>query len=168
MERDLTYENNNKIFDVSTETNGYKCKNYILCNGTLPSWWWECKRNYICINCDIMFGKCELPIFEEKECPVCLEITNGIELPHCKHIVCLRCFKRMFYSEGAILDMEEPIFPYDETIYDEFVEDENNPKWFLEYPLIKEYEKQWKIYCDKQDELEEKEEFLKKCPLCRK
>lgn len=171
--RDLVYENSNKIFDVSTETNGYKCKNFILCNGTLPSWWWDCKGHYLCTNCDVMFeklqgGKGELPIFEEKECPVCLETSRSVELAYCNHTICIKCFKRMFYSDGANIDMEEPIFPYNEEIYDKYIEDENNPKWVLEYPLLKEYEKNVKIYYDKIEELEEKEEYLRHCPFCRK
>lgn len=103
MVRDLEYEKNNKINDY------IKCKNYELCNATLPNWWYECKGNYLCINCHMLFGtwgsgvnrhtgKGILPISDNLECPICLNIKRAISQPNCEHTVCIDCFKRCQYD----------------------------------------------------------------------
>ena len=84
MERDLEYENNNIYFDYQypeEDGGGIKCKNYEVCECVLPKWWFECKGNYLCTNCHMMFGtwgkghigKGILEINYNLECPICLE-----------------------------------------------------------------------------------------------
>lgn len=57
MDRDIDYEKNNIGYDEQYPDGGIKCKNYYICNSLLSKWWWECKKNYICIGCDVFFGK---------------------------------------------------------------------------------------------------------------
>ena len=91
--RDFEYEKNNIGYDwqYPQETGGgIKCKNYEICEAVLPLWWFDCKGNYLCTNCDCMFGtwsnpkagifktgKGVLPVVNNVECPICLEHYNG-------------------------------------------------------------------------------------------
>ena len=130
--RDKEYENNNIAYNWQYPKEvggGIKCKNYVLCEAVLPKWWFECKGNYLCTNCHMLFGTWGkthkgggiLPISNSMECPVCLDVKIGISQPNCDHTVCIDCFKKCHYVE------------YDEEGFG--------------------------IH---------KEEYLSKCPLCRK
>lgn len=106
MERDFNYENNNIGFDyqyTEEDGGGIKCKNYELCETILPKWWFDCKSNYLCTTCHMMFGtwgkmpngnngKGILEISDMIECPICLENKKGISQPKCQHFVCIDCF----------------------------------------------------------------------------
>jgi hypothetical protein len=152
------YESNNTIYDHLI-----KCENYELCNATLPKWWFECKRNYLCTNCDMMFGH-PLEIRDNVECPICLETACGLSYLNCEHKLCVNCFKRCYYMSNG----NEPEFPYSHDIREEFDEDPDNLKWKIEYPLIEE----WNIECDvwyyENDLKYRNEEYLRHCSICRK
>ena len=175
MERDLEYENNNIGFDDQNpgeDGGGIKCKNYELCECVLPKWWFECKENYLCTGCHMMFGtwgeshtgKGILEISNNLECSICLENKRSTTYPNCEHTVCIECFKRCYYGDD---DTEnQPKFPYPD-IEDEYFEDQNNPKWKTYYPLIKIYNEEWNIWQDEKDQKYENEEYLRKCSLCR-
>ena len=109
-EKDTEYENNNIAYDYQyTEEvgGGIKCKNYELCEVVLPKWWVECKNNYLCTNCHMLFGtwgesntgKGILEINNNLECPICLENKRGISQPNCEHTLCIGCFKRCHYGK---------------------------------------------------------------------
>lgn len=142
-----------------------KCKNYIICNSTIPEW-----DKDICINCDLLYGKWKggkgiLPIYENKECPICLDIETNIELPYCNHTLCLNCFNRCFHVQHNIENM--PIFPYPD-LEEEYYNNPEHIKWDIDYPLIKSYYNQLDIW-EKNNELQyENESHLHKCPICRK
>lgn len=175
MNRDLNYEKNNLEYDeVFTEIDGggIKCKNYELCECILPKWWFECKQNYLCTNCHIMFGtwgenygKGILEIINNIDCPICLECKKGISQPNCDHFVCIDCFKRCYYSDDD--EDNKPIFPYLD-MEDEYYEDNLNPKWKKDYPLIELYNKEYDKWEEEKNEKYDNEENLRKCPLCRK
>ncbi len=173
MKRDLEYEKNNIGYDeqyTKKDGGGIKCKNYIVCNSLLPDWWFDCKNSYLCTNCHMMFGtwgdyvgKGVLEITKKLECPICLEIKKCISLPRCEHSVCIECFKRCYYGS----EENEPAFPYPE-IEDEYDNDSENPKWNNNYPLIEIYNEEYEIWLDEKEEKYSNEEYLRKCPLCRK
>ena len=106
-EKDIEYENNNIAYDYQNEEEGIKCKNYELCETVLPKWWFECKGNYLCTNCHMLFGtwgeshtgKGILGISNNLECPICLENKRGISQPNCEHTLCIDCFKRCHYGK---------------------------------------------------------------------
>ena len=143
-----------------------KCKNYELCNETLPDWWFSCKGSYLCTNCDMLFGtwgtktgKGILNFTDNLECPVCLETKRSIDQPNCEHTLCIKCFKRCYYGE----ELQEPPFPYPE-VEDEYYDSPDDPKW-KEYPLIETHN----IICEEMELKKwEEQELLGKCPLCRK
>ena len=175
-ERDTEYENNNIAYDYQyTEEfgGGIKCKNYELCKSLLPKWWFECKGNYLCIDCHMLFGtwgegytgKGILEISDNLECPICLENKRSITQPNCEHTLCIKCFKRCYY--GVDNTENEPSFPYP-YIEDEYYEDQDNKKWDTDYPLIKIYNEEWDKWVDEKNQKYENEENLRKCPLCRK
>jgi len=180
MERDLEYENNNIAFDwqcTEEDGGGIKCKNYELCETVLPKWWFECKGNYLCTNCHMMFGtwkfqgqeyktgKGVLEISDNIECPICLEVKRSISQPNCEHTLCIKCFQRCWYGKD---DTEnEPKFPYPD-IEDEYYEDQDNSKWETNYPLIKIYNEEWNKWDDEKIQKFDNEEYLRMCPLCRK
>jgi hypothetical protein len=176
MDRDLEYENNNIGFDYQNPEGGIKCKNYKLCKEVLPKWWFECKGNYLCTNCHIMFGtwgesyrgKGILEISDNLKCPICLENKRSITQPNCEHTLCINCFKRCYYGDD---DTEnEPKFPYPD-IENEYYDDHNdheNSKWKTDYPLIKIHNEEWNKWDDEKNQKYETEEYLRKCSLCRK
>ena len=159
--RDLDYETNHVGYDEQYKEGGIKCKNYEVCNAVLPTWWFECKSNYLCTNCHMGFGK-ELTFYENKECSICLESKKSVSYLHCNHCICTDCFKRCFYGD----DTGHPSFPYPE-IEDEYFEDYENPKW-IDYPLIQLYHNQVNIWEDRRIEKYENEQYLRVCSLCRK
>lgn len=174
MERDLEYENNNIGYDhqnTEEDGGGIKCKNYELCKTVLPRWWYDCKGNYLCLNCHMMFGswgshtgKGILEISDNLECPICLEVKRGISQPNCEHTLCIDCFKRCYYGDES--REGEPEFPYPD-IEDEYDDDQENPKWDSEYPLIKKYNEELNNWDDDKTEKYENEKNLRVCPLCR-
>ena len=145
-----------------------KCKNYIICGTEFPEMYIGCWGGKgCCLNCDIMFGswgkgKGILKTNNNIECPICLEDEIiGIEQPNCDHCICISCFKKSYYCDN---NDDDPPFPYPE-IEDEWDDDQSNPKWEKEYPLIE----KWNDEINKLiDEREEKRELLSKCCICRK
>jgi len=169
MGRDWEYENNNIAFNWrgSKGEEGIKCKNYEVCEAVLPKWWFECKGNYLCTNCHMMFGTWSAinagMIYVK--CPICLEVKRSIAQPNCKHTICIKCFKRCYYGDN---DTEnEPKFPYPD-IEDEYYDDQDNSKWDKDYPLIKIHHEEWNKWDDEKDKKYSNEVHLRKCPLCRK
>ena len=173
MSRDFDYENSNVAYDyqyTEEDGGGIKCKNYIICEAVLPKWWFECKGNYLCTNCHMMFGtwgdnhvgKGHLEIIDNLECPICAEVKECISQPNCDHSVCISCFKRCYYGD----EEGEPTFPYPD-IEDEYYDDTENIKW-ENYPLIKMYDEEWYKWDDAKNKKYNQEEYLRKCPICRK
>jgi hypothetical protein len=181
MERDFDYENSHIGYDhqyPEEDGGGIQCKNYIICGSVLPKWWFECEGNYLCTNCHMMFGSWEsggntyvgkgiLEISDNLECPICLEIKICISQPKCEHSVCISCFKRCYYGDENCEG--EPIFPYSD-IEDEYYDDDDqeNPKWDIDYPLIKIYNEEYDKWSDEREKKYYNEENLRKCSLCRK
>ena len=164
MSRDLEYEKNNIGYDYQYQIEdggGIKCKNYEICSAILPEWWFDCKGNYLCTNCDMLFGKFQ--VLDNLECPICLEKKRSVKQTKCDHTICIDCFKRCWN-----LNYEEcqPVFPYPE-IMDEWELDQDNPKWYAEYPLIKKYDEEWELWNTEDENREENEGNLRKCPICR-
>ena len=147
------------------------CNNYELCDTLLPEWWFECKGDYLCTNCHMMFGtwgdsftgKGTLQFLDQVDCPVCFEQKRGVSQPRCDHFICIDCFKRCYYGD----EDGEPAFPYPE-IEDEYYMDEDNPKWDNEYPLIRVYNDKWTSWENRKVEKYVNETNLRICPLCRK
>ncbi len=177
MPRDLEYEKNNIGYDEPYPEGGIKCKNYELCNAVLPDWWYECKEQYICTNCDIDFGtwgndenahygKGELIFIDNLECPICLEHKRCVSQPRCQHFVCIDCFKRCHFLDQS--NDGSPKFPYDSDIEEEYNEESDDSKWDVDYPLIKIYNEMWNEWDDAKREKYDDEEYLRVCPLCRK
>ena len=120
-DKDTEYENNNIAYDLQHAEEGIKCKNYELCESVLPRWWFECKGNYLCTNCHMLFGtwkwqgqgqeyktgKGILEISDNLECPICLENKRGISQPNCEHTLCIDCFKRCYYGKDEEDENEE-------------------------------------------------------------
>ena len=175
MSRDTEYELNNIGYDWQYPIEmggGIKCKNYELCDAVLPKDWFEYKCNYLCTNCHMEFGtwgnlngKGHLKMFDDIECPICLDTKRNIELPNCEHTICIDCFKRCRY--GTSIDSLEPSFPYPE-IEDEYYDDTENEKWSNDYPLISEYNKASASWSSKRYIAYDDEKYNRKCPMCRK
>ena len=153
-----------------------KCNNFDVCDTLLPDLWNEYKGKWLCTNCDMMFGtwggknvgKGTLIFVDDIECPICLENKKCVSQPRCDHFVCIDCFKRCYYGDE---DKEnEPLFPYPD-IEDEYFDDPNiffNKLDNYKYKeAIEEYEFLYNIWFDKKDEKYEKEEYLRRCPLCK-
>ena len=171
MNRDFDYENNNIEYTKSfieedgKDGEGIKCKNYIVCEEILPKWWFGCKGCYLCVGC--LINRFDiLKIINNVECPICLEIKEGITQPRCDHSVCISCFKRCQYGDQN--REGEPIFPYPD-IEDEYYDDSGNLKWGEgDYPLIKIFNYECNTWDDERIEKRENEEYLRNCPICRK
>ncbi len=88
---------------------------------------------------------------DDIDCPICFETKRGVSQPRCSHWFCIDCSKKWVYGD------DEPQFPYSDDVEEEYNNDEYNPKWERDYPLINTYVRNWK-------EWETRE---KTCPLCR-
>ncbi len=161
--RDLQYEEENIGYDSQYPDGGIKCKNYELCEAVLPTWWFECKENYLCTNCDMLFGL--LRFSDDVECGICLESTRGVSHPNCDHKLCIQCFKRSYYGDKCM--ETEPKFPYPD-IEHAYFDDQENPQWNIDYPLIKAFNEAWNQWDDDRQDKYENEEYLRKCHICRK
>jgi hypothetical protein len=162
--RDLEYERNNITFDYIYQHKGIKCKNYKLCKEIMPLSYLEYRKCYLCLNC-IIEGVGELIFIDNYECPICLDEKECIKLLNCNHYLCKECFRRCHHYDDDCETL--PDFPYPE-IEEEYDADPDNPKWYKEYPLIKEYHDLWEVDIELKVKKEIKEEYLKNCPLCRK
>jgi hypothetical protein len=143
------------------------CPNETICGNWGPKWYIELKRSGVCICCDSMFKKI-MSVVESAECPMCLETTKCVIQPNCSHPTCIQCFKRCMYGEP---DYPAPEFPYSKEIEDEWENDldnDTNPKWENEYPLIEKWRADYDEWDRKKDLKYYKEENLRVCPLCRK
>lgn len=188
----LEYYATNNIGKDKHGITGIKCMNYELCNQVLPkSWWNTWSQKYLCPNCFMMFGtwgfgdvkhtgKGALAVFDNVECPICLQCKKSMSQPRCDHTTCIDCLRRCYFSyesrEG------EPEFPYSETVEsgleefvligpsleEEFMSDPYNPKWDAEYPLIKQHFEEWARWDEERILKYENEANLRVCPICRK
>lgn len=181
MQRDLEYEKNNIGYDYQypkSKGGGIKCKNYKVCRSVLPKWWRDCKGDYICIDCDIKFGKwkngkCILKEFPNHTCPICLEKKTCFEQPQCEHSICDKCFRCIYFGDipEEIIEVKigkEPEHPYENILsqYETLSLDYDDLTDPIKYPLTK----QWEIDINKWREQEEKlieELSTNKCCLCR-
>lgn len=166
MNRDFDYENSNIGYDAQyTEEDGegIKCKNYIVCEIVMPKWWFDCKGCYLCMGC-LIDGFGILEVVSDSECPICLEVKECVSHPRCKHLSCISCFKRCYYGDKN--RDGEPMFPYPD-IEEEYFDGAENIK-LENYPLIKLFNQEWNKWEDARLEKREQEEYLRKCPLCRK
>ena len=129
MQNDIEYEKNNVGFDdiyPEKTGGGIKCKNYYLCRTVLPTSWFEYKGNYLCTNCDMMFGTWKkdisdvLDIGNNTECPICLEVKHSISQPNCNHRICFDCFKKCYFKSGE--DSEEEEDSKEEEEYTEYIQ----------------------------------------------
>ena len=154
------YQNNNLEY-------GIKCKNYELCECVLPEWWFERTEYYSCNNCSTWStnNKGVFKITNNIECPICMEIKKGIKKPNCYHNICICCFKKCYYCNESY--NIEPIFPYPDIQY-EYEKDQKNPKWEIDYPLIKLYNEEWNKWDDNRQEKYEIEKFIRRCSICHK
>jgi hypothetical protein len=146
-----------------------KCRNFEICEAWFIIENLNCHSGELCLNCAAMYSdhshyKTGILHFEDNiECPVCWEIKRCVKTK-CNHYICIDDFKRMMHGEERT---GEPPFPYPEEIEDEYYEDQNNPKWEKDYPLIEIYNKEHRKWNDEWDEKYDNEECLRKCPKCR-
>jgi hypothetical protein len=181
--RDFEYEKNNIAYDCQypQETGGgIKCKNYEICEQVLPLWWYDCKGKYLCSNCDRMFGtwsnldygifktgKGVLPLVNNVECPICLNVKKSIEQPNCTHTLCIDCLKRCYYVDftGA------PEFSYSKEVEDFYYMDHenyNSHKLKKDFPMIENWGLDFDKWYDHCIEKYNNESYLRVCPICRK
>jgi hypothetical protein len=98
------------------------------------------------------------------EFPICLDTNTAITRPTCEHHpICVSCFKRCYYGVRE----NEPKFPYPE-VEDEYFDDQDNPKWESDYPLIRTYNKECSDLEDLREYNYDNEQNLRTCHYCRK
>jgi hypothetical protein len=174
MSRNLKYEKDNLI---NNEEYYYciKCKNHKVCNGLLPDRWYKYRDRYLCIPCEKMFGKLlnpenknngELVFVNNITCLQCNSQSDGVKYPKCEkekeHYLCLQCFDNNWYAYNNI---PEPQYPYSEEIYEEYYQDPEDEKW-KNYPLMDVYYQQMTLWHKLKNEILDKYEPLRKCPVC--
>ena len=139
-----------------------ECKNFKICTGICD------KRICYCSQCYWMYHYQTLEIKNNTYCPICLEENQEcVKFLNCSHFICIKCYKKQVYPE-KLERTDEPLFPYESDIEDEYYDDTENIKWVNDYPLIKIYEEEWNK-CDNEDtEKYEDETNLRICSICRK
>jgi hypothetical protein len=182
MSRDFDYEANNIGYDIQYPypDGGIKCINYHLCEAVLPKWWFDCRGNYLCINCN-NFGWKQL-VFKEmnEDCNVCFEHHSiFLKFPACEHYFCLVCSRNILFWDETRYHINPCLFGcppcpngcvnplkghqcYCEE-YDIVIEE-----WSNREPL------EYKIYVEKEEEsiansppIDGEVYASRKCPLCR-
>lgn len=150
----------------------YKCKpiecpNFRICGAILPKCITFCHKG-TCGSCAYMIGRPpeyngKLTFYDSVDCPICLENKPGVKQVNCEHTVCIDCFKRCRFGQT----IPEPPFPYSEEIEDEYEENHDDPRWVND-PLIKKYNDDFKKYEELCEANYAREESLRVCGICRK
>ena len=154
-----------------------KCYNYNICNTIAQKWYFGCHSG-VCGDCNMLsyslFNSNEYSnnnklLFKNNiECPICYETINGVKMLKCNHYTCYNCFKEIYHGYNE--EPQKPLFPYNDEILEEYNNDENeNPKWKIDFPLIE----KWENECEKIEDkfsikAEKQRKLLSKCPLCKK
>ena len=147
-----------------------RCSNFELC-GSISGFIYN--NNFLCKDCHNRFGnwcqneKCDkgvLEMYNDLECPICLETKRTIKLPKCNHVLCIECFKNCYYFK---CDISEPLFPFPNIEYDYYT-DIDNPKWNKYNPLLSIYNELYELWCEYYENQRSIHKLLEKCPLCRK
>ena len=186
MPRDLQYEQLNTIYDENYQENCIKCKNYELCQNTLPLDHYELYAQYLCPECDnsfFSFGWNELEFrIGEEECIVCCNnVMKQLKFPaNCGHWFCVSCSRNILFWDETRYHLS-PI-PYGcpscpngcinpekgkQCYCEEY--DEIQEKWKQEQPdKYKEWNNAENLSI-KLSEMNSGSVFgSEKCPLCRK
>ena len=139
------------------------CKNFKICKG-------EDHANGYCMECYWKYHYKMLEIKNINECPVCLdEGIEGVKYLNCSHFVCIPCYKKQLYPK-TLERTCEPSFPYDSDVEERYGNDQENPKWERDYPLIKQYNKDRNQWDDKWGKKENEivcQLYSDKCSICR-
>lgn len=72
-----------------------ECHNFRICGKKYPQrilW----AHNGMCVNCAVSLGKIKF-LDESRECPICIEHKDAIEISCNKHTICLDCWKSMAF-----------------------------------------------------------------------
>jgi hypothetical protein len=140
-----------------------KCYNFAVCGKMRPEWLLLCNKD-MCNSCESGFS--HLQIGDEKECPICFETRQSVKQLNCNHTICVDCFKRCHLP--PYWNEPQPDFPYPSDIEDEYeLHEDGNSRWRSD-PAIQKYEENSKKWYNDREERERNEQYLKKCPLCRK
>ena len=138
-----------------------ECPNFKVCGRLTSKYFLSC-YNGTCFGCKLTFSA-KLTFHESIDCPICLENKPGVKQVHCEHTACLDCFKRCKFGGKY----PQPVFPYSEEIEDEYDSNPDDPKWIND-PLIKKYNDDFKLYEATLDAIYEREKSLRVCGICRK
>lgn len=107
-----------------------------------------------------------LEIQPNKECPICLdEDIECVKYLNCSHFVCIPCYKKQVYPK-KLERTGEPEFPYGSDVEDRYYDDQDNPIWSRDYPLIDQYNEE---FAEWEDEWDRRANELTsyQCPICR-
>jgi hypothetical protein len=128
---------------------GIKCINHVVCNRVVPTWWYDVKGNYLCMDC-VEKGINKLEFYVESECPICLENKLSVKFEQCTHSVCVDCYRNAYgFDNYVLLNLMRP-YPDDES------DDDEVKQWYDEYQLMND------AY------LAPRTSALDTCPMCRK
>jgi hypothetical protein len=180
--------NNNIETNINTElhlnsnlVNCYFCESFHFLETIFIS---EYNNVMICYECVINHTKQKpITIIDNIECSVCYNINKGIELPSCNHIVCIDCYKKIYFGFIVINENEKIIkpnppekreffpkkelneifqdylYPYDFSKSLSYLLEQrehltqNREEWMNVSPFF-DYETEFIIYCKKQYEID--------------
>ena len=140
----------------------FPCPNTLIFGSQHPKWFHDLKSGF-CTYCHMTFRRA-LTVLESEYCPICLDTKVSVVMPTCSHSICVDCFKRITYG----MEVPKPPFPYSREIETEWEEGgSESPEWCSRYPLIEIWESEC-AQCDEEtSEAFEREDNLRRCPLCR-
>jgi hypothetical protein len=169
MPRDLVYEANNGAHYEQGNCDGIKCKNYEVCATVLPPDYYNWKGRYVCTSCFNSFGNWdnaggngELAFGDGFTCQICLEYKRCLTHPRCNHIMCVGCFNAGWCDEPS----GPPDFPYSDEIISEWVGDKDNPKWDVEYPLLRLWDDAYDEWMEGVEVISQSLAYFMHCPMC--
>ena len=163
-------------WDCPVKCQPVKCKGYRFCQQMVPKWMLDF-HDGLCSECFNLFSRaqCQITMEPEYECPVCLEIKQCFSQINCKHVLCIECYRRIYF-EG---NKQAPRFPFPEAemyyveigarLSDLNRDDFENVRFSEhEWNVIVAYENLLEQWIDNYlKNVQNRINFLGRCPLCR-
>jgi hypothetical protein len=160
-----------------------KCPNFYICQNIAPEWYFNCQDG-VCLQCNLLafslFPKNEyykhimLRFQPIGECVFCYSICNCVKMMKCNHLACYSCFMKTYYNESndseLISIIKHELFPYDDSVFDDWLKNQTSLLWKNNYPLISIWNEKNKIRNSSKVSWINKVSFenYTKCPICKK
>ena len=83
-----------------------KCHNYLICKNE--------SENKFCFDCEMLFGKWrnknnKIKFQSSSLCSICNNKDECVSRPTCEHLLCINCFKTLYYDCSNEIKIKEDL-----------------------------------------------------------